>query len=58
LRAAAGVSVWGSQLARRDRFVDRLRADLGADVFDDAHTAGAEFSYGDALDQAARVLQS
>jgi predicted ATPase len=57
LRAAAGLSVWGSQLERRDRFVDQLRTGLGAAVFDDAHTVGAELCYADALDQAARVLQ-
>jgi len=33
LRAAAGVSVWGSQLDRRERLVDGLRTTLGAAAF-------------------------
>jgi hypothetical protein len=58
LRAAAGVSVWGSQLERRDRFVDQLGAGLGDQEFDDAYAAGAELCYADALDEAAKALSS
>jgi predicted ATPase len=58
LRATAGVSVWGSQLERRNRFVDQLRADLGDKAFATAHAAGEQLSYADALDEATQALQS
>jgi predicted ATPase len=51
-RATAGVSVWGSQLVRRDRFLDQLRTALGADAFAAALAAGADLCYSDALDAA------
>ncbi|MCU1458478.1 MAG: ATPase-like protein, partial [Actinomycetia bacterium] len=49
LRSAAGLSVWGSQLERRDRFVDGLRSTLGAAAFDDAVADGTRQSYVEAL---------
>jgi hypothetical protein len=58
LRAAAGLSIWGSQLERRDRFVDQLRTGLGQEQFDDAYAAGERLCYADALDDAANSLQS
>jgi hypothetical protein len=58
LRATSGVSVWGSQLERRNRFIDQLRSDLGPSGFDTAHAAGEQLCYADALDEAVRALQS
>jgi tetratricopeptide (TPR) repeat protein len=55
LRAAAGVSVWGSQLERRDRFVDGLRSTMGADAYDAALAVGSAMCYSDAV---AEVLAS
>jgi ATP/maltotriose-dependent transcriptional regulator MalT len=57
LRAASGVSVWGSQLERRERFLDQLRTELGPREFDDAYAAGEQLCYADALDEAANALQ-
>ncbi len=54
LREAAGVSVWGSQLERRARFVAELSAALGPPVFEDAIAAGAQLGYADALDEVPR----
>jgi predicted ATPase len=51
LRETVGVSVWGSQLQRRDRFIDHLRAAIGPAAFDGAHAAGAALCYADALDE-------
>jgi hypothetical protein len=52
LRGTAGVSVWGSQLERRDRFVDQLRTALGTSQFEDDFAAGTKLCYADALDEA------
>ena len=51
MRAAAGVSVWGSQLERRDRLVEQLRTKLGATAFADASARGAAMRYMEALDE-------
>src|SRR5207253_1506396 len=50
LRVAVGVSVWGSQLARRERLVARLRTTLGAAVYANASARGAAMRYSEALD--------
>ncbi|MFN8052587.1 MAG: DUF4062 domain-containing protein [Acidimicrobiales bacterium] len=52
MRESVGVSVWGSQLLRRDRFVDEVRAALGATDYDAAVAAGRLLCYADALDEA------
>ena len=52
MRASAGVSVWGSQLVRRDRFSAGLRSALGEDRFVAAFDDGTRLSYAEALDQA------
>jgi DNA-binding GntR family transcriptional regulator len=49
MRVAAGVSVWGSQLERRDRFVESLTAELGSDRFASAFEAGSLLDYADAI---------
>jgi hypothetical protein len=54
-RETAGVSVWGSQLARRDRLVEELRASLGSEAFDAAMTAGGRLTYDEALEAAAEL---
>jgi hypothetical protein len=51
LREEADVSVWGSQLERRERLLAELRASLGAAVFDDAIAAGAALRDLEALDE-------
>jgi predicted ATPase len=53
LRASAGVSVWGSQLERRDRFIDELRALLGDEAFAAATEVGSALCYADAVAQVA-----
>lgn len=54
-RDIIGVGVWGSQLARRDRFVEGLRATLGEDAYAAAHRDGCALDYNDALDTALRA---
>ena len=49
-RVAVGVSVWGSQLARRERLVERLRTTLGAAVYANASARGAAMRYSEAID--------
>jgi len=49
-RAEAGVSVWGSQLDRRQRLIEQLRTTIGAKAFADASTRGEAMRYMDALD--------
>jgi len=51
LRAAAGVSVWGSQLDRRERLIAQLRTALGAPAYEDASAHGAAMRYLEALDE-------
>ncbi|UDY34975.1 ATP-binding protein [Dermatobacter hominis] len=48
-RSEAGVSVWGSQAERLERFRADVRAALGADGFDAALGEGSRLSYDDAL---------
>ena len=48
-RSEAGVSVWGSQAERLERFRSELRASLGAADFDASEAAGAELSYDESL---------
>ncbi len=50
-RSEAGVSVWGSQAERLERFRTDLRATLGDDVYDSMVAAGAALSYDDALSE-------
>jgi predicted ATPase len=52
LRDSAGVSVWGSQLERRERFVEGLRATLGDDEFAKELAAGSALCYADAVAEA------
>ncbi len=54
-RETAGVSVWGSQGSRRDRFVEELRTTLGPVAFDEAAAAGAQLTYAEALEVAAEL---
>lgn len=49
-RAQAGVSVWGSQLDRRQRLIEQLRTTIGATAFADASMRGETMRYMDALD--------
>ena len=49
MRVASGLSVWGSQLDRRNRFVDGLRDTLGADGYEAAFDAGCRLCYSDAV---------
>jgi predicted ATPase len=51
MRTTVGVSVWGSQLERRERLVEQLRATLGAAAFSDATNRGAAMRYSEALDR-------
>jgi tetratricopeptide (TPR) repeat protein len=55
LRESTGVSVWGSQLERRERFVAGMRSALGEDGFATAFRTGADLSYSEALDVAQHV---
>ena len=55
LRSSTGVSVWGSQLERRERFVADVRSALGEDGFTAASRTGAGLSYAEALDVAMDV---
>jgi hypothetical protein len=55
-REVADVSVWGSQLARRDSLVDELRTALGSEAFDAQMAAGQRLTYDEALDAAAGLL--
>ncbi|WP_426573945.1 DUF4062 domain-containing protein [Aquihabitans sp. McL0605] len=55
LRGSAGVSVWGSQLERLERFVSTTGSTLGDDGFAAAFDAGAGLSYTEALDVAMDV---
>ena len=58
LRESTGVSVWGSQLERRERFVSSLRSALGEDGFATAFRTGAGLSYAEALDVAQHVTSA
>lgn len=51
-RRAGGVSVWGSQLVRRDRLVGEVAAALEPRAFDVARRDGATLGYDEALDEA------
>ena len=55
LRESTGVSVWGSQLERRDRFVADVRTALGEDGFTVAFRTGTGLSYAEALDVAREI---
>lgn len=48
-RDSIGISVWGSQLDRRQRFVKRLREALGPHDYDSAFDAGTKLAYADAV---------
>jgi hypothetical protein len=53
LRESIGVSVWGTQLERRNELIEAVRAALGEDGFDAAFATGAALSYSAAVDAAA-----
>jgi hypothetical protein len=55
-RASTGVSVWGSQLERRERLIGDLRTALGADASAVAFREGAALCYADALAAIADAL--
>lgn len=55
-REVADVSVWGSQLTRRDSLVDELRTALGSEAFDERMAAGQRLTYDEALDAATDLL--
>ena len=52
-RETISVSVWGSQLGRRDRLVAQLQTAIGRQAFDDAFASGAALGYSEALDAVA-----
>jgi tetratricopeptide (TPR) repeat protein len=52
MRSAAGLSVWGSQLERREQFINVVRTGLGETDYRESFDAGSRLSYSDALDAA------
>jgi non-specific serine/threonine protein kinase len=53
LRESIGVSVWGTQLERRNQLIAAVRATLGEDEFPSTFATGAALSYSEAVDAAA-----